>query len=85
MVADVVQVDRLSFGILEEQAVDDELRQRWGEVLRFYGGFMLNTREFNIDVLLSVTAAWQPGCRFGRDFTRRQTGSHNMSRRLVRV
>jgi len=28
MLADVVEFDRLDFGIVEEQAVDDELRQR---------------------------------------------------------
>jgi hypothetical protein len=28
MLADVVECNRLDFGIVEEQAVDDELRQR---------------------------------------------------------
>jgi hypothetical protein len=31
MVADVVEFDRLDLGVVEEQAVDDELRSEKGE------------------------------------------------------
>jgi len=59
MLADVVKFDRLDFGIVEEQAVDDELRQRWEQL----GDSRACSGQLHAN---SILVRFCPSLRYGR-------------------
>ncbi|HWR77363.1 MAG TPA: hypothetical protein VN283_09165 [Thiobacillus sp.] len=76
MIADIVKGDCLGFGIVKEQAVDDELRS---DEKKCSDSSSCRTREFNMGALLSVIAVRPPNgpvhlrnCEAAR-YTRRTT------------